>query len=380
MSQLDRRAVWAVLSMSACVGFVDEPPRPLTMTITTTTHAMDAGLDGGAVVTPGVDAGPSSTPDAGPADPCAAVQCQSGAHCVQGHCACNAGFIADAGMCFPGDPGIPALRSREQVCEAYRRGMVVTDSSPFSKSSAMCDPGVVSRAGIDDMLNRLAMFRYLAGLGPVNDDAADNERAQGCALVSAWNPAGPQAHFPQPSATCYTAAGAAGAGSSNIAWGCGSPANSIDQWMDDYGNDTTFGHRRWLLNPPLGPIGFGFYVGGNNYGSAACLGVFGSSGGGPSPRVVAFPPPGFVPANLCQTTWTAQGDLPFQDAGITVTGASGTNYPASLYFLQGSYGNSGAVRIDRNGWSPMSGETYHVVISGEGHEPVTYDVMPIDCP
>ena len=43
------------------------------------------------------------------------------------------------------------------------------------------------------------------------------------------------------------------------------------------------GHRRWLLNPPLNPVGMGFYQGGNNYGSAACIRVFSGGGAGPNP-------------------------------------------------------------------------------------------------
>lgn len=371
---------WPLLLLASCVGMADLGGEPPAMTVTDggpQPMPMPMQPDAGTADAGAPDAGPR---DAGAADPCAAVQCGANARCVAGQCGCNPGFIADGGACLAGDPGIPALRSETQVCEAYRRGLVVSAPQPFTKTAATCDPGTLSRGGLDDALGRLNMYRYLSGIGPVSDSASQNTSAQACSLVSAWNPAGQAAHSPPPTATCYTPEGASGAGSSNIAWGPRSPGGAIDQWMEDYGNDTTFGHRRWLLNPPLGPVGVGYYEGGNNYGSASCITVFNSSGGGPRPAVISWPPPGFVPVQLVSMAWTAQGDVPFQDAGIVITGATGTPYAATLYILQGSYGGSGALRIDRNGWAPRAGETYRVTLTGEGHAPVQYEVKPIDCP
>lgn len=318
----------------------------------------------------------------GAADPCAAVSCGAGSRCVAppAHCECSPGFVADAGACLPGDPGVPALRSQDQVCAKYHLGVLTRTGDGFTVTAATCDQGVLSRDAIDDALTRLNLHRWLAGLGPAGDDASADDAAQKCALVSAWNPAGPSAHFPQPGATCYTPGGASGAGSSNLAWGCGTAADAIDQWMIDSGNDTTFGHRRWLLSPPLGPVGIGLYRGGNNYGSASCLGVLGSSGGGPDPGVIAYPPPGFVPLELAQWTWTVQGALPGGTLGATVTRASdGAAQDVTLAPLQGSYGYSSALSLTRNGWSPAAGETYHVTITGTG-APLTYDVKPVHCP
>lgn len=360
----------------ACLGEIGEAER---LPVSAPAPAgVDAGADAGSGV-PVRDAGPGFV-DAGPQDPCARLRCGAGAACAAGRCRCVPGYVEDGGACLPGDPGVPALRSEAQVCDAFRRGSVASTPMPFTKTAMACDPGMLARGGLDDALARLNMYRYLAGLAAVADSASDDANAQACALVSAWNPAGPQAHAPPQSATCWTAQGAAGAGSSNIAWGSRSPMDAIDQWMIDWGNETTFGHRRWMLNPPLGPVGFGYYEGGNNYGSAACLGVFGSSGSGPRPSFVAFPPPGFVPVQLASMTWTVQGDVPFQDAGITVTGAANESFAASLYVLQGGYGGSGALRIDRTGWSPAAGQTYRVRITGEGHAPVEYDVKPVSCP
>jgi hypothetical protein len=368
------RASLLSLFLTSCVGVVGDEP----------TAASDAGSVGPDASTPMPDAGMhdagTSTPDAGPADPCASVHCGSGAHCAAGACSCDVGFIFDAGSCFAGDPGIPALRSQQQVCDAYAAGRRVVDNNPFSKSSMSCDPGTLSMQGLSDTLTRLDMFRYLAGLGPVAVDMSSNAAAQACALLSESNPAGQQAHSPPPTSTCYSSAGAGMAGESNIAWGCNGPADCIDEWMVDNGNESTFGHRRWLLNPPLGPIAFGYYEGAGQYGSASCIEVFNASGQGPNPSFIAFPPPGFVPLELTQWDWTVQGDLPYQDAGVTIHDSSGASLNATLVPLSGNYGFSDAVMIDHSGWSPAVGETYHVAITGEGHAAIEYDVKPVSCP
>jgi hypothetical protein len=72
---------------------------------------------------------------------------------------------------------------------------------------------------------------------------------------------------------------------------------------------TTLGHRRWLLNPPLDPVGIGYWETGGTYGNAACMRVFGASGTGPSPAWVSMPTPGFGPIEVAQWTWSFHGSL-----------------------------------------------------------------------
>jgi hypothetical protein len=383
------RSAILVFWLSSCIGEIsDVPPVASTYPVRTgrsvpipdaSTTTPDASTSAPDASTPLPDAG-SPAVDAGPVDPCASVTCTANAHCTAGTCTCDPGFVAMGSACVAGDPGVPALRSQQQVCDAWTAGHVVKDNTPFSKSTAMCDPGALSRQGIDDALTRLDLFRYLAGLGPVTDDAQGDSDAQACSLIAAWNPAGPSAHFPPPSSTCYSGAGAGAAGESNIAWGCSSPSDAIDQWFVDFGNETSFGHRRWLLNPPLGPVGMGFYEGGNNYGSASCIEVFGSGGSGPSPAYVAFPPPGFVPVDIVGWTWTVQGDIPGDDAGVSITDSMGHPLGAAVQMLDGYYGQSAALRIDLMGWSPQEGQTYHVTLTGNGHAAIEYDVKPVSCP
>ena len=375
------RPVLVLVFLSSCIGAIDDPRLPPAPEVPDADPGAGLLDDAGQRDAVPSDAGHSDaghpdaghSPDAGhpdagpPVDLCAAVHCDAGAYCV-------------AGACLAGDPGDPALHSQQQVCDAWAAGHVVADHHPFSKSMTTCDPGVLTAAGIGDALTRLAMHRYLAGLGPVADSAAEDSAAQQCALISAWNPVGSNAHFPPPGSTCYTQAGAGAAGESNIAWGAGDPGNSIDIWMEDDGNEDSFGHRRWLLNPPLGPVGFGFYEGGNNYGTASCIEVFNSSGHGPSRPYVAWPPPGFVPLDVANMTWTVQGSIPEQNVTVDIVDdASGAHLDAGVTVLGGNYGNSDALRIDRTGWAPQAGATYHVTLTGSGHAPITYDVKPVAC-
>ena len=391
---LVRRFGWVgLLVVAGCYGTAELGPAPELLAGLAPTLD-DGGLStgggaggsgggaGGGVNLPDAGAPDAGVPDAGATDACVGFFCASGSHCVTGptRCVCNPGLVADGGLCVPGDPGVPALRTQAQVCDGWARGHVTTAPQPFSKTTATCDPGVLSRGGLDDTLARLNMFRWLVGLGPVSDDASDNDAAQKCALMSSWNPAGPAAHNPPTTATCYTAAGAAGAGSSNIAWGSGSPAGAIDQWLIDNGNESTMGHRRWLLNPPLDPVGIGYYEGGNNYGSASCIRVFSGGNVGPKPSWFAFPPPGFVPAQVTQWIWSVHGTALTGgfDAGVTRL-SDGAGMPVTVQVMQGGYGQP-AITLNRSGWAPAVGQTYRVVVTGTSMAPISYEVTPVSCP
>lgn len=289
------------------------------------------------------------------------------------------GYTQGPSGCLP-VAGTPASHTQAEVCAAWTASRVLrAGGDGFSKSTATCDPGTLTRDAIDDALARLNFHRWLAGLGPTVDDATDNDAAQKCSLVSAWNPAGSAAHSPPSTATCYTPEGAAGAGSSNIAWGSTSAAGAIDQWMIDNGNETTFGHRRWLVSPPLSPVGIGFYRGGNNYGTASCIRVFSGAGAGPFPAWTAFPPPGFVPSSIAAWPWTVHGAFPRSPQATVTRLSDGVDLAVTVQALSGNYGNQAAILLQRSSWSPAVGETYRVVISGVGAS-VEYEVKPVACP
>ena len=224
---------------------------------------------------------------------------------------------------MPIDPNDPAQRTAADVCTRWKADHVLTDQQPFTAGTGGdCDPGTLSAAGKADTLKRINGFRWLVGLGPTTESATLDATDQHCANLESWwdftSPSSP--HSPPTSAKCYTADGASGAGMSNIAWGNG-PADSIDQFIQDMGNATTMGHRRWIVNPPLGPVGIGYWEGGGMYNSAECLAIFGSSGGGPNPPWVAVPNPGYVPMPIPTWEWTFHSALAgTANATITVAG------------------------------------------------------------
>ncbi|MBI4701391.1 MAG: CAP domain-containing protein [Deltaproteobacteria bacterium] len=297
-------------------------------------------------------------------------------------CVCDPGFVEQGGACSPAPVGDPSTRSANEVCKAWKAGHVVTTPDPFSSSGADCDAGKLAEGGITDTLERLNMFRWLVGLGPCSDDADFNEGAQLCANIESWWPwQGGSPHAPPPDSKCYTAEGAATAGASNIAWGSGHPAEAIDQFMQDAGNDDTMGHRRWILNPPLGPVGIGYWTGGGMYGDAECLRVFASSGGGPSPQWLAFPNPGYAPLAVAQWTWTFHGKLGgIPQAQVSVLRVDdNTPLDVTMKPLVQGFGELGTTSWVPKGWKPQAGATYRVTVSGLKGGDVVYDVKPVQC-
>ncbi len=298
-------------------------------------------------------------------------------------CVCSPGYVMQGGSCQAAPIGDPSTHTQQEVCDKWASGHIVTEPDPITASGADCDAGTLKQAAIVDTLTRINMFRWLSGLGPTTDDAGFDADAQKCANLEAWwdfsNPQSP--HFPPSNSKCYTPEGGATAGQSNIAWGSGHPAQAIDQFMEDNGNATTMGHRRWILNPPLGPVGIGYWETGGQYGNSECLRVFGSSGGGPNPSWVSMPNAGFVPMPIAQWTWTFHGSLSgIANAQISVLRVDdNTPLAVNVQTLQQGYAQD-AISWDPSGWSPQAGSTYRVTVSGLGGGDVVYDVKPVNCP
>lgn len=151
--------------------------------------------------------------------------------------------------------------------------------------------------------------------------------------------------------------------------------------MEDNGNDTTLGHRRWLLNPPLNPIGVGYWEKGGQYNNASCLRTFGMKGTGPQPSWNAVPPAGFTPIEMAKyAQWSFEGSL----AGIAKATASvlrvddNMPLPVTAQALSQGYGQD-TMSFKPNGWTAEVGKTYRVTITGLTAGDVTYDVKPVTC-
>jgi hypothetical protein len=285
------------------------------------------------------------------------------------------------GSCTAAPPGDPTTHTQADVCAQWTAGHVETEPNPLTASGADCDPGSLKPGAYVDTLTRMNMFRWMGGLGPTTDDAADDASAQKCANLESWWPfQGGSPHAPPASSKCYTPEGGGAAGESNIAWGSGSPAQAIDQFMEDNGNSTTLGHRRWILNPPLGPVGIGYWQTGGLYGNAECLIVFGGSGGGPNPPWTSIPVAGFAPLVTAQWTWSFHGSLSgIANATITMLRVDdNTPLAVNVQTLSQGYGQD-CISWTPNGWAVEAGKTYRVTVGGLGGGDVQYDVKPVVC-
>jgi hypothetical protein len=318
----------------------------------------------------GVDAGTAPPPaaDAGPSDPCADVVCPEHASCSAGACRCQPGFSAEGMTCVPLPPGDPALRTEEEVCDAWRAGHV--ENGAWQAGTGTCDPGTLPPEAIEDTVRRVNLFRWLAGLPAVSHDGSRHDELMECAHMMSANNA--LSHGPPSSWSCYTAGGAAAAGRSNIALGYRTSASAVDGYMADR-RVPSLGHRRWILHHRLGAVEIGFS------GRGQCLGVFNSSGR--SDRTwTAYPNQGFAPLALAQDTWSfhAHG-ISLRGTAVTVERARDRALLPVESYSPGLSGPPPSVGFTPSGWTPAAGETYRVTIEETSVGPVTYEVNLVGC-
>ncbi|CAN5407294.1 hypothetical protein BH09MYX1_BH09MYX1_59740 [soil metagenome] len=365
-----------------------------------TTFTPDAAIDdAGNVIGPDGQVIPkdASTIDSGPTL-CGTVTCSGSEVCLNGAvCACKPGFVPQStGGCIAAPSDSPASHTQTDVCQKWKDGHVVTTPQPFTKGAGQCDLGTFSQGGITDTLTRINMFRWFEMEAAVTDDPTKDAAGQACATIQANNnPASltPSPHQPQAGATCYNALGATTSGQSNLAWGT-STADSIDLYMKEpgAGNATSLGHRRWVLNPPLGKVGIGYIATGSNTngygGQAQCLGVFDTSGAGPKPTWYAWPPAGYVPVAATQYVanqgWAWHFSIKQKNvignATVTVKNlTTNADAPVTLQKLGSGYGDD-AIAFGPNGWTPAAGSVYRVTVDIGSSGKYVYDVLPVTCP
>jgi len=261
----------------------------------------------------------------------------------------------------------------QAVCDRWRGDRVDLDEGSWSGNVNSCSVGALSQVGIDNTLKLVNLYRFIAGQDPVSIDANMSDGAQACSLMMDANNA--LSHSPPPDWDCYTGQGADSAGDSNIAT---TPSvQAVDLYMVDPGNETTLGHRRWILGSWVGPVG----IGGTD--SYSCLAVNGD--GTPGSEWVAWPPPGVFPLTAVDPSWTdidATGwslqsdDIDLSGASVTVT-KGGQDMPMQVTLLLDWYGSESALSMIPQGWQTSPG-TYRVEVSGVA-VPISYDVDVVDC-
>ncbi len=352
--------------LDAATGLSDAPSAPLDVWAPPGT---DAALPDAATGAPDAAAGPDAY---SPASPCASIMCGANQRCDEATraCVCLPGFVDNGGAgCDAAPAGDPSARTMTEVCDGWREAHRTTAGSAWTPGAMDCDPGSMPRDAIDDTLRRINGFRWMIGLGPVVDDPGRAAQQQACAVMMYRN--GSLSHSPPTSWRCYTAEGAAGAGSSNLALGTGTSADTIDLYVDD-GGVASLGHRRWVLNGPLGRVGIGFA------GNAGCLGVFDMSGS--SDRMwTAWPPPGFAPSDTTRAWWSFHSNRgSVTDATIRMVRASdGTDVTGTIHRVPEGYG------VSTVAWSPTEatvGQRYRITATTTSIGEITYEVEIVGCP
>ena len=224
------------------------------------------------------------------------------------------GFIRDVAenvktFSVSGDLSMSAP-SQENI--AAKSAAVTTPTTIFARQPSVTAPyaiGKLSEGMLSSGLAMLNYFRYTAKLPQVQMADALNDKAQhGAVLLAAIDKL---THYPSKPADmddAFYEIGAASTSSSNISWNMGySAAASILIGLEgclhdsDSYNIQMLGHRRWLLNPTLLNVGFG-YAQSTNGGNYSTTQVFDRSGKAVDYDFVSFPASGNFPTNLFDKT------------------------------------------------------------------------------
>jgi hypothetical protein len=270
-------------------------------------------------------------------------------------------------------------RSRDNVCARWNTDRADRREGRWSGGSTVsCNAGTLDEVGLDNTLRQVNLFRWLADLPPVTLDPDKNAAAQACALVMDAN--NDIEHDVPRTWRCYSALGAEAAQLSNLAT---TPAVfAVDLYMDDEGI-ANLGHRRWILNNDLGPIGVG------STSDYSCMHLLGGSGSAPN-RWVAWPSPGFVPLgaihqkvpwgafDIDRAGWSVQSEnIDVSRASVSVT-MDGEPVSVRTRGLGSGFGSAYGIAIFPVDFKTKSGSVYHVMLETP-REVIDYTFEVVDC-
>ncbi|MGC4091251.1 MAG: CAP domain-containing protein [Polyangiaceae bacterium] len=284
------------------------------------------------------------------------------------------GGTTSGGSSFGGASTAGAPSGAEELCARWKGDRVNLTEDAWNGNASTCTAGDMTTTARDTVLRLVNLYRYIAALPAVAYDATRNQQDQACALMMQAN--NTINHTPPSTWTCYTAAGATAAGSSNLAGSGAIPA--VDAYMLDPGNATTLGHRRWILSNSLGPIGVG------STGKYSCMWTLNGTGKA-GKAWTAWPSPGVFPLqaftasrqSVDSTGWSIQSDsINLAGAQVAVT-LNGTNQPVTVTQLDANYGSRYAIRFNPSGWTTAAG-TYHVAVTGIATA-IEYDINVVSC-
>ena len=239
-----------------------------------------------------------------------------------------------------------------------------------------CRPGDSSDALRRETMVRIAFYRAMAGVpAVVEEDAVLSEKAQAAALMMSVE--GELTHHPDETYGCYSDVGREAAANSNLYLGRTGPA-AIDGYIEDPGEgNIDVGHRATILHPPTVRMGVGHVEGSGDRFPANALWVFDDEvferdyQTREPERFVAWPPRGFVPAEVVYPRWSfALQEADFSTATVTMTADDGSAVPLEIVTRLSKMGEIPSSVIV---WEPrididnVSGDTgYTVTVSDVG--------------
>lgn len=282
--------------------------------------------------------------------------------------------------------------SQEDILDYAERNNIDLDELTSKSVSYSAQPNVktppyaagsLSNETLNDALKVLNFVRYIAGVpSNVTLNSDYNEWAQAASLVSRLN--NKLSHDPsQPAGLpndLYDL-GHTGASSSNLGSGYANPASSIVNGYlpdEDASNIDRVGHRRWVLNPPMGQVGFGYV------GSYTAMYAFDRTGSS-SCTNVAWPAQN-MPVELFQSDdpWSLNVGSEVSESSTTVTltrerdgkvwNFSSRSSDGYFNVDNGGYGMRGAIIFRPNGFSCYPGDSFTVRITGATSSPIEYQV------
>lgn len=375
-----RRAWLFCLTLAACVPDGSERDRfPGTRSDggVSTSSTADAGFsaDGGVA-----DAGASA--DGGEVAPyCGDQRCDPDETCATcavdcGPCECSFGFELFEGRCAPIAPEPFVSRLESEICERWRTDYVTDVGTEWTMtfgSTDPCDPGEVTEASLANALRRTNLYRWVCGLGRVDEDPSRRDQQQACAVVQ--HAMGGLDHTPDSSVACWTQEGYNGASSSNLAYaGGGGLARSVDLYVGDQGVDS-LGHRRWVLNPTMVDTTFGYKP------PFSCMYSF-SRGQNTPLDVQAYPPPGYVPQQAAPGLWSFRMDsvsFVAETTSVELNIDDGGWAPVDAWVVGGGYGAGPVLAWDNPSGAWSAGTIVQVRLTNAGGDTYTYAVIFVDC-
>ena len=207
---------------------------------------------------------------------------------------------------------IPGLQKPSQLEIRAKWDQVTTASTLYVTEPSIVAPystGQLTDDLLESGITYLNYIRFVAGLPEVTLDVNLNDYAQhGAVTLAAIDTLTHYPYQPKDMDDAFFNKAYTATTSSNISarWGY-SPLvclqSAVQGCMDDSGtnNLSTVGHRRWLLNPTLGKVGFGYAKNGISGWDYIVNYVFDRSGTGCNYDFISWPVEGNMPTHIFDT-------------------------------------------------------------------------------